>query len=294
MTSLAFLLQPIWEGLATRQWSAADLDALGTSLSGINVLREYHHESAGGERALFLGQLPDELQRMSDAREFAALITSSGKVGQGTEKLYWALLPYLPRGWYAQNATLGSRLQQEYMIDPFDPVGHRVDVARAKEFTQVMAKLPLRPGTFMVKEVLPSFEGLALKFAQTQAAIDEAAAACALERYYLDHHAYPARLEALVPTYLDRVPNDVIDGAALRYRRTTDGRYLLYSIGWDCRDDGGGIEWPADRTWRHGATNPKTGEPLSLPNPVRDRGDWVWQYAPAEPPEPPANRSRLE
>ena len=294
MTSLNLLLQPIWEGLAMRQWSSDDLDELGTALRRINALREFRHETAGGERALFLSQLPDELQRLSDARGLVTSMFGSGGVGQGTKTLYWALLPYLPRGWYVQNATLGSRLQQEYMIDPFDPASHRVDVARAKEFAQVMAKLPLSPDTFIVKETLPVFTSVALKFGQTQTAVDEAAAACALERYYLDHQAYPDRLETLVPTYLDRVPNDVIDGAPLRYRRTTDGRYLLYSIGWDCRDDGGSIEWPADRTWRRGVVNPKTGEPSSFPNPVKDRGDWVWQYAPAEPPEPPANRSRLK
>ena len=294
MTSLGFLLQPIWEGLAARQWSAEDLDELGTALRGINVLREYRRESAGGERALFLGQLPDELQRMSDARALAALMGRFGEGGQKTENLYWVLLPYLPRGWYAQNAALGSRLEQTYMIDPFDPVGHRVDVARAKEFAPVMAKLPLRPDTFIVKQALPVFVSVALKFAQTQTAVDEATTACALERYFLDHHAYPGSLDALVPVYFDRAPNDVIDGAPLRYRPTGDGRYLLYSVGWDGRDDGGSIEWPADRTWRQAAVASPYGRLRAFPSPVRDRGDWVWQYAPAEPPDPPANRSRLE
>jgi hypothetical protein len=61
----------------------------------------------------------------------------------------------------------------------------------------------------------------------------------ALQAYKGEHGAYPAYLSDLVPRYLSRVPDDPFsDGQPLRYRRT-GGKYLLYSIGPDAKDDGG-------------------------------------------------------
>jgi len=66
-------------------------------------------------------------------------------------------------------------------------------------------------------------------------------------------------LDALVPQFLSRVPHDVIDGQPLRYHRTAD-QFVLYSVGWNERDDGGQIAWTSDKPQR-----------------IDDmRGDWVW------------------
>jgi hypothetical protein len=72
-------------------------------------------------------------------------------------------------------------------------------------------------------------------------------AALALERYRLRHSGYPASLDSLVPEFLDRPLVDYMDGKPLRYRRTEDNRFLLYSTGLDCVDDGGNrrdLLWP--------------------------------------------------
>ena len=50
--------------------------------------------------------------------------------------------------------------------------------------------------------------------------------------------AYPSRLYALVPEYLDEMPEDTFSGYAPRYFRTTEG-FLLYSVGENMTDDGG-------------------------------------------------------
>jgi hypothetical protein len=63
-------------------------------------------------------------------------------------------------------------------------------------------------------------------------------------------------------------PKDVIDGKPLRYRLEA-GRFVLYSVGWNAKDDGG--EYP-----------PKTvGNPEALRGTARrapEGGDWVWRY----------------
>ena len=57
--------------------------------------------------------------------------------------------------------------------------------------------------------------------------------------YRVEHHEYPATLKTLVPDYLPCVPADPFALAdPLRYKRV-GGKYVLYSIGPDGRDDGG-------------------------------------------------------
>ncbi len=63
--------------------------------------------------------------------------------------------------------------------------------------------------------------------------------ALALRAYKLEHGAYPAALGALVPQYLSRVPDDPFAlSGPLRYK-PSGGKYVLYSVGPDGKDDGG-------------------------------------------------------
>jgi hypothetical protein len=296
---LGDLVQPIWEGLAARQWSADDLDAFSAGLRGVNVLRELQQGIRGGERAAFAQQLPEELEDWGQAREIAKNLPAMTWKGREPVPAWlwlrnwlWRLLPFWPRGWYEQNVAMISTSFQKYVIDPVDPPAHRITISE-DDLEHSLQALPLRPSNFIGREVSEVFASITIKFAFTQNFVDQTVTACALEKYYLDHQAYPAGLAALAPRYLDRVPNDVIDGAPLRYRLTVDGRYQLYSIGSDQEDGGGLIEWPAKRTWRRAASQMPNGDVIHPPNPSKDHGDWVWQYAPTSPPDPPENGRRL-
>jgi hypothetical protein len=63
--------------------------------------------------------------------------------------------------------------------------------------------------------------------------------AIALKRYQLKHGNYPMDLNSLVPEFFPTVPLDPVDGEPLRYRKNTDGTFLLYSVGENGVDDGG-------------------------------------------------------
>jgi hypothetical protein len=43
----------------------------------------------------------------------------------------------------------------------------------------------------------------------------------------------------LSPLFLENLPHDLITGKNLMYRRTANGRFLLYSIGRNEKDDNG-------------------------------------------------------
>ena len=73
---------------------------------------------------------------------------------------------------------------------------------------------------------------------------------------------YPESLAELVPQFIEQLPADSINGGPMKYRRTNDGKFLLYSVGWNESDDGG---IPA----------------MTRDAPARadfKRGDWVWRY----------------
>jgi hypothetical protein len=64
-----------------------------------------------------------------------------------------------------------------------------------------------------------------------------------------------------VPAFISPLPHDVITGEPFKYRRSDDGRSILYSVGWNEKDDGG----------------------VPGKNGFDDKdGDWGWQYPPAQ------------
>jgi hypothetical protein len=107
---------------------------------------------------------------------------------------------------------------------------------------------------------LPSYGGVCLKTATTQTDVDEVMVACALERYRLAEGQYPESLDALIPRFAATLPHDIINGQPLHYRRTSDGKFVLYSVGWNGTDNGGKIALNKDG------------------NLDRNSGDWVFEF----------------
>ena len=100
------------------------------------------------------------------------------------------------------------------------------------------------------------------KFALIQEQVDLARVACALERYRLAHGEYPETLDALSPQFIEKLPHDIINGQPLHYRRTDNGKFVLYSVGWNEKDDGGVV------VIRKGGSSVDP-----------EQGDWVWKYS---------------
>ena len=97
----------------------------------------------------------------------------------------------------------------------------------------------------------PTFSQTSLKAARAQTVSDRAAIACAIERYRLATGSLPKTLDQLVPSYMETLPHDVINGEPLIYRPEGNRRYLLYSVGSDQSDDGGDFE--KDWVWLYEA-----------------------------------------
>ena len=61
----------------------------------------------------------------------------------------------------------------------------------------------------------------------------------ALERHRLRNGAYPAKLTALVPDFIEAIPLDPFTGKPLLYKLLSEKGCVIYSTGDDGVDDGG-------------------------------------------------------
>ena len=116
------------------------------------------------------------------------------------------------------------------------------------------------PYRFLASYLVPTMARAAQKCAAGQTYADLARVACALERYRLANGQFPETLEALAPKFIEQLPHDIINGQPLKYHRTEDGQFVLYSVGWNETDDGGKIALT-----KSGSYDP-------------NHGDWVWRY----------------
>ena len=221
---LELALQVVWEGLAARRWTADDLAFIQHRLQSVDLLADYRR-AASGQRANFLFLIDGFL----DGRYRCADLFSPGDRWNARASA-WALL-HGPSGWLVQNRVNVTRYFQDYLLASVDVPAHRFypDVLYAG--LGVLTRMygpPVYPWQYLLVTGMPGFLRVIERGALTQTALDEAVAACALERYALAHDGrYPAELGELVPGCLDHLPTGVVDGVPLRYDLTPDGRYRL-------------------------------------------------------------------
>lgn len=93
------------------------------------------------------------------------------------------------------------------------------------------------------RDLLRNYVGLQPNGVEMSSLVHDRASriAVAIERYRRDHDGTrPATLHELVPQYLRAVPVDPASGKDMLYHKET-GAYVVYSVGYDGKDDGGDI-----------------------------------------------------
>ena len=162
---------------------------------------------------------------------------------------------------FYQNELAIARAHQDWIFPIVDVGRHMFPTTSALAGNNIDQMLIHGlPNNILARMFLPSLPRSSQKFGYAQSSVDMARVACMLERYRLAQGEYPETLDALSPSFIEAVPHDVIGGQRLKYHRTDDGKFSLYSIGWNGMDDGGAVVF---RT------------PLRLTIDF-DKGDWVW------------------
>ena len=265
---LQIALQPIWEGLANRQWSEPQLAALENTLAGLDFGVDLR-TSMRGEIG-FQGSMRSYLQRHPQTYD-SFLDGNWGMdplpTGNSSREGLMILLMHahlVPAGWFYESQLKSVQITEDCYLPLADVTNHLFspELARQGDALSTNGWRTGQPDRIMADIMLPALGGAARKFAHGQSSVDLARVAIALERYYLAQSHYPETLDPLAPQWLDKIPHDVIGGQPLHYRRTDDGRFVLYSVGWNEKDDGGVVVY-------------ETG---SAPGQKISEGDWVWRY----------------
>jgi hypothetical protein len=253
---LQLLLQPVWEGLALQRWSDAHLEELQRTMLAFNFI-EHLETPLKAERAAGIITV-DILLKQRYRGEFLDALTGRPGSNAGVKNvLAWLV----PRGWYRMEQYEFARLYQDLIIPGSDGI-NRVVHPGFIEGNQAQLSKALRPGwravlqhRLMAGLLMPAVGKIHRRSAEAQTAVHQAAIACAMERYRRRHGEYPMELTQLAPAFIGRVPHDVIGGKPMRY--INGERFVLYSVGWDEKDNGG---MPGKVLWD-------------------EQGDWVWTYS---------------
>jgi hypothetical protein len=260
LSMLEIALQPVWEGLAEHRWSEPQLIAQDEELAKLDLLADC--QKAQKSAIFFSAEEANYLRRHRDyAKQFGHL-----GINTVTDIQYkFALYRYMPGGRFYQSALKNGRTLMKY----FPAVNH--DTMTISPALIRQADDNARAGVRFVDPLdalnkmfnAEFFMGNFMKqIAAGQSSVDLARAAIALERYRLAHGEYPESLDALAPQFMEKIPHDIIGGGPLKYRRTSDGQFVLYSVGWNERDDGGVVVFTKGST----------------PSVDINQGDRVWRY----------------
>jgi hypothetical protein len=258
-------LQPVWEGVAEHKWSDAQLRELNQELAGLDFLADYEF-AMRGERAASIKEI-DHLRRHRDFREFFGSLSDSPlnqtRPKSPGEQVAGVAFHLVPSSVFYQNELTMARIHQQWLL-PIVNVERRIaspETARQAKTAIEEERSHFSPNKILALLLAPALEASVKRFAFAQSSIDLAQTGCALERYRLAQGGYPESLDALSPPFMEKIPHDVINGQPLHYRRPDDGKFLLYSVGWNGTNDDGQV----------GFRN--TGY-LDI-----TKGDWVWPGA---------------
>ncbi|MBI5819393.1 MAG: hypothetical protein HZA88_10445 [Verrucomicrobia bacterium] len=252
-------LQLVWEGLANHQWSDAQLQTLQAKLQSMDCLR-HSYRALKVEQAFSGNAIFDYLKKQAPGEVLNTLLFTSAFTSLETEtRSPWSVVicHMAPRGWIQFEQLNYNRCFEEQLFPVFDMAARRIYPQRARQSEQAFTETGIScvwRHRVMTQMLLPVVASIARRSASAQTSADEAALACALERYRLANGRFPDSLTALAPAFITKLPHDIITGEPLKYRKDGDG-FVLYSVGWNEKDDGG-----VTGNWRD-----------------FEQGDWVWQ-----------------
>lgn len=174
----------------------------------------------------------------------------------------------VPGGLLDANAATICRLWLDYGIEPLKAGGFAALVTAKPGLDAEMEALGRNPylhaDSFLASLMFPAVQKVTLQAVHARCLIDMAITVCELERFHAEHGAYPDNLDALGS--VGPLPLDLLAAAPIHYRKLVEGRYRLWCVGLDGKDNGG-------------VRN------LDKENPAKTKfhdpdhsGDWVWDY----------------
>ena len=242
-----------WEGLVQDRWTSAELATIQRDLTPFNVLADFRF-SLASERA----GMNDTLNRMRGGEVPFPTTSELSLTGNNSASQIGLRAISVFAGVLNYNQIAINRYHDE-SLSRIDAEGARFRESGSADamLQDIESSWPKSVFYSLFRVTVPLVRDVEKNFLFAHTTLQLTRLACALERCRMAEGAYPETLDALVPKYIEALPHDVIDGQPLRYRRTDDGRFLLYSVGMNAKDDGG-------------ASGGKTSASEQL--------DWAWRW----------------
>lgn len=252
----------VGDGLQMHAWQEPQLIVIQQQLAETDLF-PYLYNAVVGE-SIHSGQY----LKTYTPRQFADILY------MGNDKHLWAKLHdpvydfvrIVPRGWLYQSFATHGELAEQFLA-AMDVPNHRLNPGQVESVSRYIEEQGQHPGLyhFLLARLFPNYRRAFQVAAHNQTLVNEALIACALERYRLASGHYPETLNTLVPKFVENLPHDLIGGGPLKYRKEGQS-FLLYSIGWNEKDDNGLTDGKRE----------KTGDLGKL--------DWTWPFqdAPAK------------
>ena len=226
MAITVMYVETIDYGLRWQIWREPELGALQDQLSGMDPV------------SVIWGSM--ESERAEDCHLLESAPRAEAGRDLGLEGASLMALKLMPRGWIWQNMARLAEWDQK-MIDAVDRLQgvirpHLVDEAGAQTDGELRHRTLY---SYLAKNAIHLMNTPLKSAALAQTEVNQALAVCALERCRLARGEYPATLRELSPQFLSLLAVDPVNGEGLHYRAIPPGRFLLYSVGWDEKDDNG-------------------------------------------------------
>ncbi len=252
LAAVTIQMEIVLQGLAEHAWNDAQLAEIDQDLGGIDFLADYQ-QCMRGEALNSILPVTDYIKQK---RGMLLNFLGGGNLqDNSTSWIGYLIFWSVPAGWFDQFKADNVGFRLLALVPMADPSIHRV-FPEKEAHMQVWVE-GLHSTSYWHDFVNISCQPISMsvkRFTQGQIQVDEARIACRLERYRLAHGAFPETLALLEPTYGPN-PLDPVIGEPFRYHRNADGTYVLYSIGWNQKDDGGNVAGTPDEALDWGWLN---------------------------------------
>ena len=257
-----------WELCAEHAGTAQDFARLESALAQLDFRRATLH-AFRSELAAGL----DTMQYFKGARDHGYQILfgiSEGLGGDSGGMLADLAFRAIPAGLFDANSAVLAECEFRYFIKPLRDQGWGGAFQASKdvenEIMGMKAKIWTHPSWIMTVMIFPVTTSIIHRAAYGQTFVNQAIIACALERHRIENGNYPASLDAVKLEDGKPLPLDAMIGKPMGYRKTADGKYALWSVGRDGKDDGG-----------KRVLNERKPENTYFDS-AEYVGDWVWDF----------------
>ena len=264
----SFLCGSTWELCDGHAGTAEDFARLETALTGLDlhrsILRAWRSELAGAVNSLQYMK-----RHRSEIVDLIQMADGGGQTSRGA--LSYFAVQAIPLGLFDANTAVLVECEFRFLLKPLRDQGW-LEARQASrdwevQLNEMRTEIWRHPSYFMTSLIAPALGNVINNVIYAQTLVNQAIIACALERHHIENGSYPDSLDAVRLADSKPLPPDPMDGKPMRYRKTPDGKYVLWSIGFDGKDDGGKRmldEKKPERTRFQDATYV---------------GDWVWDFA---------------